>query len=158
MARLHGDLLSGRPSPQARLSTLCQPDLAATLKALTAAESSGGAGGREARLQAVRDLFYKGALAKKMAEFSRAQGGLLTDEDLADFQVREEPPVSTDYKGYQVFACGPWCQGPTVPLALKLLEGIGLAGMGHNSPALPAPRGRGGEADLRRPRALLRRP
>ena len=112
-----------------------QPDLASTLKALMAAEASGHGGSRESRLQAVRELFYKGDLAKKMAEFSRSQGGLLTRDDLADFHVREEPPVSVDYKGYQLFACGPWCQGPTVPQTLKLLEGIDLAGMGHNSPS-----------------------
>ena len=112
-----------------------QPDLASTLKELMAAESSGRRGSRESRLRAVRDLFYKGELAKKMAEFSRSQGGLLTREDLAEFHVQEEPPVSTGYKGYEVFACGPWCQGPTVPQTLKLLEGSDLAGMGHNSPA-----------------------
>ncbi len=112
-----------------------QPDLAKTFKALMAAESSSSGKTREDRLRAVRDLFYKGDIARQMAEFHRSEGGLMTREDLADFEVREEPPVSISYKGYDVYACGPWCQGPMVPQVLKLLEGVDLAGMGHNNPA-----------------------
>ncbi|MEE9285571.1 MAG: gamma-glutamyltransferase family protein [Dehalococcoidia bacterium] len=114
-------------------SVLVQRDLAATLQALMAAEKAGGAATREGRLRAVRDAFYKGDIARRMAEFSQKLRGFLTYDDLAEFEVREEPPVSADYKGYQVYACGPWCQGPTVPQTLKLLEGVDLAGMGHNS-------------------------
>ena len=114
---------------------LVQKDLARTLKTLIEAESSSGAWPRQARLEAVRDAFYRGEIARGMAEFSRSQGGFLTAGDLADFRVREEPPISVDYKGYRVYACGPWCQGPAVPQALKMLEGIGLVHMGHNSAA-----------------------
>ncbi len=114
-------------------SVLKQPDLARTLKILMAAEA--GNGGREAGLRRVRDTFYKGEIAATMAEFVRAQGGLLTSEDLAEFSVKEEPPVSIDYKGYQVYSCGPWCQGPTVPHVLKILEGVDLSSLEHNSAA-----------------------
>ena len=114
---------------------LKQPDLARLLKRLLRAEAASKAKNREGRLQAVRDAFYKGDIAKTMADFAKRQGGFLTRDDLADFAVREEPPCSVDYKGYRVFACGPWCQGPAVPQTLKLLEGIPLAKMGHNSAA-----------------------
>ncbi len=116
-------------------SVLKQKDLAATFKVLMAAEGSSGAATREGRLHAVRDAFYKGDIARRMADFSQKLGGFLAYEDLAEFEVREERPVSVSYKGYEVYACGPWCQGPAVPQALKLLEGVDLASMGHNSAA-----------------------
>lgn len=124
--------------PPAPGSVLKQPDLASTLKTLMAAEASPtsrGAPSREGRLRAVRDAFYKGPIARQMAVFAQEQGGFLTEDDLAEFEVREEPPVSVDYKGYEVYGCGPWCQGPAVPQTLKLLEGFDLAGMGHNTAA-----------------------
>jgi gamma-glutamyltranspeptidase/glutathione hydrolase len=62
-------------------------------------------------------------------------GGLLTHQDLAEFRVKVEPPVSTRFHGYEVYACGPWCQGPVLPQVLNLLEGFDLASMGHNSSA-----------------------
>ena len=43
------------------------------------------------------------------------------------------PPVSVNYRGYDVYSTGPWGQGPTFPQALKILEGFDLASMGHNS-------------------------
>ncbi|MCL0101592.1 gamma-glutamyltransferase family protein [Dehalococcoidia bacterium] len=112
---------------------LKQPDLAQTFKELMGAERS-ERGGRGDKLNAVRDLFYKGSIAKKIARFSKSEGGFLTAADLADFQVREEPPVSVNYRGYEIFACGPWCQGPAVPQALKLLEGFDLSKLHPSHP------------------------
>jgi gamma-glutamyltranspeptidase/glutathione hydrolase len=54
-------------------------------------------------------------------------------EDLAGFQVGVEPPSHVDYKGIDVYACGPWCQGPVILQTLGILEGYDLKGMGHNS-------------------------
>ena len=45
------------------------------------------------------------------------------------------PPVTVNYKGYDVYSTGPWGQGPTFPQALKILEGYNLASM---RPQLPA--------------------
>jgi gamma-glutamyltranspeptidase/glutathione hydrolase len=42
--------------------------------------------------------------------------------------------VTINYKGIDVYTCGPWCQGPTSLQALKILEGFDLKSMGHNSP------------------------
>ena len=58
---------------------------------------------------------------------------LLTYEDLAAFSVRIEAPEHITYKGYAVYTCGPWCQGPTLNMALKILEGVELKQMGHHS-------------------------
>ena len=60
-------------------------------------------------------------------------GGLLTEDDLAGFRVQIEPPARSAYRGYDVLTCGPWCQGPTLLLALNLLEGFDLPAMGRGS-------------------------
>lgn len=111
---------------------LRQPDLARTFHRLCEAERRVG-GSREAGLRAARDLFYRGEIAREIAAFSQAQGGLLDYDDLAGFSVKLEPPVSTNYRGYDVYACGPWCQGPVVPETLNILEGYDLRALGHNT-------------------------
>src|SRR5918992_820117 len=63
-----------------------------------------------------------------MVRFSQQQGGWLTLEDLAEFHVAVEAPVKTTYRGYEVYACGPWCQGPVVLQTLNILEGYDRAG------------------------------
>ena len=114
---------------------LVQKPLARTLRLLVEAER--GSNGRHAGLRAARDLFYKGEIAAVMAAFNQEIGGLLTREDLAGFEVQEEPPVRASYRGVDVYACGPWCQGPVVPAALNILEGYDLAAPPHDSaPAL----------------------
>ena len=113
---------------------LRQPQLAATFRALVEAERGAAHLGREAAIRAARDLFYKGDLAEKMARFSREQGGFIDYDDLAEFSVKVEPPVSTSYHDYEVYACGPWCQGPVVPQTLNILENFDLIGYGQNSP------------------------
>ena len=81
---------------------------------------------------AARDRFYRGDLAQQMARFSRDQGGFVREDDLAEFSVRVEPPVKTTYRGYEVYACGPWCQGPVVPQTLNILEQFDLSPLEHN--------------------------
>jgi gamma-glutamyltranspeptidase/glutathione hydrolase len=103
-----------------------QKDLARTLGMLVEAES--GATTREAGIRAARDRFYTGDIAERMVRFSREQGGWLTMQDLAEFHVAVEEPVKTSYRGYEVYACGPWCQGPVVPQTLNILEQYDLAG------------------------------
>jgi gamma-glutamyltranspeptidase / glutathione hydrolase len=111
-----------------------QPDLARTFRRLIDAEA-GATGDRRARIYAARDLFYRGEIAREIATFHQEQGGLLTEADLAAFRVGIEPPVSTTYRGYEVFSCGPWCQGPSLLMALNLLEGYDLPAMGRDSAA-----------------------
>jgi gamma-glutamyltranspeptidase/glutathione hydrolase len=113
-----------------------QPVLAKTFRLLIETERRALAAGndRAAAIMAARDVFYKGELAEKMARFSQEQGGFLDYDDLANFSVKIEPPVSTSYRGYEVYACGPWCQGPVVPQTLNILENFDIAALGHNSP------------------------
>jgi gamma-glutamyltranspeptidase/glutathione hydrolase len=112
-----------------------QPALARTLERMAAAETRASAGGRDAGLRAARDEFYRGAIAEEIAAFIEAEGGLLSYDDLAAFQVEEAPPLSIDYRETRVYACGPWCQGPALLEALQILAGVNLTALGHNSPA-----------------------
>jgi gamma-glutamyltranspeptidase/glutathione hydrolase len=119
-------LPGGKVPPLGQL--LVQKDLAGTLRRLVEAEHSGG-------IPAARDLFYRGEIARAITGFCQEQGGLLTYDDLANYQVRLEEPVTSKYRGYEVASCGPWCQGPMVNQTLGILEGFDLSDMGHNSTA-----------------------
>ena len=112
-----------------------QPDLARTMRRLIAAEESARPRGRQAGLQAAREAFYRGDIAREIAAFFQAQNGLLTYDDLASFRVQLEAPVRARFHEYEMFTCGPWCQGPALAQVLTLLEGDDLKALGHNSPA-----------------------
>jgi len=111
-----------------------QKDLAHTLRLLVEAER--GAASRDAGLCAARDRFYTGDIAEQMVRFATAQGGWLTMQDLAEFQVAVEEPVKTTYRDYEVYACGPWCQGPVVLQTLNILEGYDLVSQDRLSAAV----------------------
>jgi gamma-glutamyltranspeptidase/glutathione hydrolase len=110
-----------------------EPALANTLRELVAAEKK-ARGKRQAKLQAVRDLFYRGSLAKKMAAYHEQNGGLITYDDLKNFRAEKDTPRSVTYRGYEVLKPGFWTQGPVMLQALNILEGYDLKSMGHNSP------------------------
>jgi gamma-glutamyltranspeptidase/glutathione hydrolase len=112
-----------------------QPDLARTLRSMVDAEKKALASGlgRVAAIDAVRDQFYRGEIAKKIDEFSRANNGLLRYEDMAAFHLTPEDPLSTEFHGMRVYKPGFWSQGPTMIEALNILSGFDLVGMQHNS-------------------------
>lgn len=114
-----------------------QPALAKTLRELVNAETQALKKGakREAALDAVRDEFYRGSIARRIDAFSKANGGLLRYEDMAAFKLQVEEPVCTDYRGYQVCKPGFWSQGPAMIETLNLLERYDLRAMGWNSTA-----------------------
>jgi gamma-glutamyltranspeptidase/glutathione hydrolase len=112
---------------------LRNPDLAALFERLLQAERGAAARGRSAGLRAARDAFYRGEIAEQIAAFVQRQGGLLAADDLAVFETKVETPVSASYRGYQVYKCGPWSQGPVFLQQLRLLEGYDLRALGHNS-------------------------
>ncbi|MGC2442244.1 gamma-glutamyltransferase family protein [Candidatus Binatus sp.] len=114
-------------------SVLKNPALANFFKRVLDSESSAKNRGRESGLDAARDRFYRGDIARDIVAWSDASGGLLGADDLAHFTTRAESPASADYRGVTVFKCGPWSQGPVFLQQLKLLEGFDLAAMGHNS-------------------------
>jgi gamma-glutamyltranspeptidase/glutathione hydrolase len=89
---------------------------------------------RIAAIDAVRDQFYRGEIAKKIDEFSRASHGLLRYEDMAAFHLTPEDAVSTEFHGMRVYKPGFWSQGPTMIEALNMLSGFDLKAMGQNSP------------------------
>jgi len=110
------------------------PDLAATLRKLVEAERANKAKGRHEALKAARDRFYKGDIARELAEFSETNGGLFRYEDFAGYAAEVQTPVSISYRGYQIYKNPSASQGPTELIALNLLEGFDLKGLGHNSP------------------------
>ena len=113
---------------------LKNPDLARTLKKLVEAEKANKSKGRHEALKAARDRFYKGDIARTLAAFSEANGGLFRYEDFAEYTAKVETPVSVSYRGYQIYKNPSSSQGPTELIALNLLEGFDLKAMGHNSP------------------------
>ncbi len=109
------------------------PELAETMRRMVRAEES-ASGGRAAGVCAARDELYTGETARLTVDFIQREGGLMTMDDLADFHVLEEEPVATEYLGHEVFACGPWCQGPTLLEAMNILANFDMEALGHNSP------------------------
>jgi gamma-glutamyltranspeptidase/glutathione hydrolase len=112
-----------------------QPNLAATLRALAAAEKSALAAGasREQAIQAGRDAFYKGPIARDMTAAVREAGGVMSEDDLASYAGKVEEPASAPYRGYTVYKAGFWNQGPSLLQALRILEGFDLRAMGAGS-------------------------
>ncbi|HZK02702.1 MAG TPA: gamma-glutamyltransferase [Anaerovoracaceae bacterium] len=79
------------------------------------------------------ETLYKGELAESMVACIKKLGGAL---DLNDFEQHNSDwvePISTNYKGYEVFELPPNGQGAMVLEMLNILEGYDLAGLGHNS-------------------------
>ena len=114
-----------------------QPDLRATLEKLVEAERRALDSGKDRKedIQAAYDRFYRGDIAEEIVRSTREQGGLLTMRDLSDWQVHLEEPVSTTYKGIEVFKLTHWVQGPVMLQALNILENVDLRAMGFNTTA-----------------------
>ncbi|KPK82394.1 MAG: gamma-glutamyltransferase [Gemmatimonas sp. SM23_52] len=112
-----------------------QPDLAATLRKLVEAEQHALAAGasRKEAIYAAYDRFYAGDIAQEFVRGAREQGGLVTMEDLANWQVYVEEPVTTTYNGIEVYKLTSWVQGPVLLQALNILENFDLKSMGYNS-------------------------
>jgi len=112
-----------------------QPDLKRTLEKLVEAEARALADGRtrEEAIYAAYDRFYRGDIAEEFVRGAQEQGGLVTMEDLDNWQVYIEEPVVTTYKGIEVFKLQPWVQGPVLLQMLNILEHFDLQAMGYNS-------------------------
>jgi gamma-glutamyltranspeptidase/glutathione hydrolase len=121
----------GAPTPRGEVFR--EPMLANTFKELIDAEKK-ARGKREEKLHAVRDLFYKGSIAKRISDFCEKNNGLIAYKDMANFHAEVDEPRMGTYRGYEVYKPGFWTQGPVMIEALNLLEGYDLKAMGHNSP------------------------
>ncbi|MDP6256929.1 MAG: gamma-glutamyltransferase [Alphaproteobacteria bacterium] len=77
--------------------------------------------------------FYGGGIAKQIDADMRANGGLITLEDLASCETETIDPLWTDYRGYRVATNQPPGGGLMIILMLNILENFDLAAMGHNS-------------------------
>jgi gamma-glutamyltranspeptidase/glutathione hydrolase len=119
------------PSPG---DVIVQEDLGLTLKRLMDEEAKARRQGlsREDAIQRARDLFYKGSIAEEVGAFHEENGGLIRYEDLASYRAEISLPLSSTYKGYEVYTCGPWCQGPLLLEFLNILENFDLTRLEHN--------------------------
>ena len=114
---------------------LVQADLGRTIQYMVDQEKAAAGKGREAGLAAARDAFYRGDIARTIARYHRENGGLLTEEDLAEYRSEIEQPLRYSFKGTEVMSCGPWCQGPVLLQMLSMLDEVDLKSLGHNSKA-----------------------
>jgi gamma-glutamyltranspeptidase/glutathione hydrolase len=120
------------------------PDYAAMLRWMCDVEAAAKGKRRIAGIEAARDVFYAGEIAHQIVEFIRANpvkdasgeahAGLLSYADMAEWHASTGDPVHLNYRGLDVFKCGPWTQGPVFLQQLALLEGFPLSEMKHNSP------------------------
>ena len=112
-----------------------QKDLYETLKKLVDAEQQALKKGksRKEAIYAAYDRFYKGDIAKEFVRGCQEQGGLITEQDLANWKVLIEEPLMTTYKGIEVYKLQQWTQGPVMLQTLNILENFDLKSMGYNS-------------------------
>ena len=80
-----------------------------------------------------RDVFYKGEIADRIDKFMRENGGFLRKADFEKHMSTWVDPVSTNYRGYDVFELPPNGQGIAALQILNILEGFDLKAMGRNS-------------------------
>jgi gamma-glutamyltranspeptidase / glutathione hydrolase len=126
-ARFIGEWLAKLPAEGQRIygaapprtgAILHQPDLAASLEKI----ATHGA-----------DYFYRGPLARTIADFVAAQGGLLSFDDLAGYQPEWQEPAHAPYRGLTIKTIPPNSEGFQILQTLRLLEADDLQALGHNS-------------------------
>jgi gamma-glutamyltranspeptidase/glutathione hydrolase len=112
-----------------------QHDLLETLQKMVEAEQQALKKGknRKEAIYAAHERFYKGDIAKEFVRGCQEQGGLITTDDLAKWNVKIEEPLKINYKGIEVYKLSQWTQGPVMLQALNILENFDLRAMGYNS-------------------------
>jgi gamma-glutamyltranspeptidase/glutathione hydrolase len=95
-----------------------QPELAQTLE----------------RIAKNPDDFYHGAMANQIAASVRKGGGLITEKDLADYEVKERSVIHGTYRGFDIYSAPPPSSGGTALVEiLNILEGFNLHSLGARS-------------------------
>ena len=112
-----------------------QLDLLATLQKMVDAEANALKMGksRKEAIYAAYDRFYKGDIADEFVRGVKEEGGLITKEDLANWKVYIEEPVSTNYKGIEVYKLTHWVQSPVMLQALNMIEQIDIGCLEYNT-------------------------
>ncbi len=110
-------LLDGAPPAPGDLMKL--PELAETLREISEVGSK---------------AFYKGTLAKKIAQFVQKMGGWLSESDFREHKPEWVEPIHTSYRGYECWQCPPPSQGVNALMALNIAEGFNLRAMGFQTP------------------------
>lgn len=111
-------LPGGEPAPVG--STLVRSDYAATLRAIGEHGS---------------DYLYRGPLGDAIVEDMQRNGGLISKDDLENYQVYEREPVRGTYRGYEIVAMAPPSSGGThIIQMLNILEGFDIGAMGFGTP------------------------
>jgi gamma-glutamyltranspeptidase/glutathione hydrolase len=95
-----------------------QPDYARTLKQVAAKGA---------------EDFYSGDLSRRIAAFYKANGGILTLEDLRDYRAKWVDPISITYRGYTIYTQPPNSSAVAMLAELNIMEGFDNVAMGHNS-------------------------
>jgi len=80
-----------------------------------------------------RDAFYKGEIAERILRASAANGGVMTQADLAEYSGECVAPISTTYHGWTVYELPPNSQGIAALEMLNIMENFPLSEFGHNS-------------------------
>ncbi|MBI3948170.1 MAG: gamma-glutamyltransferase [Armatimonadetes bacterium] len=111
--------IAGRPEHAEGGLIVANPEMAETLETL----AEGG-----------EEVFYRGDLARRMAEDLERGGGFVTLDDLKTYSVTVTSPLYATYRGFTVASNRAPGGGVTILQALRILEGYDLAGMGHLSP------------------------
>ena len=112
-----------------------QMDLYNTLKKLVKTERealSNGKNRKEAIYEAYR-RFYEGDIADEIARSTQEQGGLITKEDLKNYEVYIEEPLKTTYKDIDIYKLTTWVQSPVLLQSLNMVENLDVKSMGFNS-------------------------
>ena len=91
------------------------------------------AGTREEKIRKARDRFYKGDIADELNDYYISSGAFLRKSDLEAHETVVEEPVTISYRGYEVYKCNTWTQGPVLLQSLRLLENFDLKSMGASA-------------------------
>jgi gamma-glutamyltranspeptidase/glutathione hydrolase len=94
------------------------PTLARSLRAIAAGGS---------------DAFYRGDIATRILQCSESRGGVFSREDLSDYQAEWVTPLTTNYRGWDVYEIPPNSQGIAALIMLNILEGFPLRGYGRGT-------------------------
>ena len=129
-------LPGGRPPKAGKI--FATPGMARTYRCILDEAKAAGAD-RIAQIEVARSAFYRGFVAEAIDRFyatfeamdtsGRRHRGLLTGDDLANWQATYENPIGYDYGGYRVYKTGPWGQGPVFLQQLALLKGFDIGAM-----------------------------